>query len=420
MFPRHIQPLLTEALRDTPVVLVNGPRQSGKSTLVQSLSGVEGRRYLTLDDRVTLAAARQDPAGFLAALKGPVVLDEIQRAPDLFLDLKALVDQDRSPGRFLLTGSANVMLLPRLADSLAGRMEVLTLWPLSGGELAGDSAFNRADALWEGEPLNRTVPPCEREVLVAHLVQGGFPEAVARATDRRRQAWVDAYVDTLLQRDIRDLAQIDQLLELPTLLSLVAARSGSLSNMAELSRSLGLALTTLRRYVGLLQTLFLIDPVPAWSRNAGKRLIKTPKLYLTDTGLLSGLNGWTSSGLMSAMAWPGALVETFVANQLARHLAFSARRLSMWHYRSQAGQEVDFLLEDRQGRLVGIEVKASASVSANDFKGLRHLQETEPDRFHRGYVMYTGREVVAFSPTLVALPLSWWWMPGAASDNRPN
>lgn len=411
MFSRHLAPVLAEALQDTPVVLVNGPRQSGKSTLVRALAQQQGRRYLTLDDRVTLAAARQDPAGFLAGLKGPVVLDEIQRAPDLFLDLKARVDQDRSPGQFLLTGSANVLLLPRLADSLAGRMEILTLWPLSGGELAGDPFFNRADALWAGEPLSRALPPCDRETLVTHVVQGGFPEVVSRGTDRRRQAWVDAYVDTLLQRDIRDLAQIDQLLELPPLLSLLAARSGSLSNMAELSRSMGLPLTTLRRYVGLLQTLFLMDAVPAWSRNAGKRLVKTPKLYMADTGLLCGLNGWTTSSLTSALGLPGALVETFVANQLARHLAFSAQRLSIWHYRSQAGQEVDFLLEDRQGRLMGVEVKASATVDASDFKGLRHLQQTEPERFHCGYVMYAGREVVAFSPSLVALPLSWWWAP---------
>ena len=409
MFSRHLQPLLADALRDTPVVLVNGARQSGKSTLVQSLAADEGRRYITLDDRVALAAARHDPAGFLAGLKGPVVLDEIQRAPDLFLDLKALVDQERVPGRFLLTGSANVMLLPRLADSLAGRMEVLTLWPLSGGELVGDPTLNRADALWDGEPLNRSVPPCDRESLVGNLMQGGFPEMVARATDRRRQAWVDAYVDTLLQRDIRDLAQIDQLLELPPLLSLMAARSGGLSNMAELSRSLAMPLTTLRRYVGLLQTLFLIDSIPAWSRNAGKRLIKTPKWYLADTGVLCALSGWSSARLSSVAGLPGALVETYVANQLARHLAFSTRRLSMWHYRSQAGQEVDFVLEDRQGRLMGVEVKALASVDGSDFKGLRHLQETESDRFHLGYVLYAGREVVAFSPTLVAVPLSWWW-----------
>jgi uncharacterized protein len=409
MFARHIQARLSDALGDAPVVLLNGPRQSGKSTLVQALAVEQGRRYMTLDDRVVLAAAKADPLSFLSALEGPVVLDEVQRAPDLFLDLKALVDRDRQPGRFLLTGSANVLLLPKMADSLAGRMEVLTLWPLSGGELANDASFNRADALWDDDMLRRSVPPCDRAELVMHLTQGGFPEMVARTSARRRQAWVDAYLDTLLQRDVRDLAQIDQVLELPPLLKLLAARSGGLSNLAELSRSLALPLTTLRRYFGLLQTLFLVLSVPAWSRNATKRLIKTPKVFLSDTGLMSGLNGWTGESLQDAAGLPGSLVETYVATQLARHLSFSERGLSLWHYRSQAGQEVDFVLEDRQGRLVGIEVKASATVSAHDFKGLRHLQETEPERFSRGYVMYAGREVVAFSPQLVALPLSWWW-----------
>jgi uncharacterized protein len=192
-------------------------------------------------------------------------------------------------------------------------------------------------------------------------------------------------------------------------LKLLAARSGGLSNLAELSRSLALPLTTLRRYFGLLQTLFLVLSVPAWSRNATKRLIKTPKVFLSDTGLMSGLNGWSGESLQDAAGLPGALVETYVATQLARHLSFSERGLSLWHYRSQAGQEVDFVLEDRQGRLVGIEVKASATVSAHDFKGLRHLQDTESERFSRGYVMYAGREVVAFSSQLVAVPLSWWW-----------
>lgn len=409
MFARHIQARLSDALGDTPVVLLNGPRQSGKSTLVQALAVEQGRRYMTLDDRVVLAAAKADPLSFLSALEGPVVLDEVQRAPDLFLDLKALVDRDRRPGRFLLTGSANVLLLPKMADSLAGRMEVLTLWPLSGGELANDASFNRADALWDDDMLRRSVPPCDRAELVMHLTQGGFPEMVARTSARRRQAWVDAYLDTLLQRDVRDLAQIDQVLELPPLLKLLAARSGGLSNLAELSRSLALPLTTLRRYFGLLQTLFLVLSVPAWSRNATKRLIKTPKVFLSDTGLMSGLNGWNGESLQDAAGLPGALVETYVATQLARHLSFSERGLSLWHYRSQAGQEVDFVLEDRQGRLVGIEVKASATVSAHDFKGLRHLQDTESERFSRGYVMYAGREVVAFSSQLVAVPLSWWW-----------
>ena len=409
MFPRHIEPLLADALADTPVVLLNGARQTGKSTLAQSFAARGGRRYLTLDDRVVLAAAKNDPTGFIAALQGPVALDEIQRAPELFLDIKAAVDRDRTPGRFLLTGSANVLLLPALADSLAGRMETLALRPLSGAEMAGDAAVNRVDALFDGDFAARQIAPCDRSVLIATLLQGGYPEAVARSTERRRANWFESYLDTILQRDVRDLAQLEQLTELPNLLQLLATRSATLLNFAELSRASGITQTTLKRYFSLLETLFLVVRIPAWARNPGKRLVKAPKVFVPDTGLLSWLRGFSQDGLQTVAGLPGALVETFVAAELLKHLAFSSRGFSLWHYRTQTDVEVDFVLEDRQGRLTGIEVKASASVDGGDFKGLRHLQDTEGDRFQRGIVLYSGRELVAFSERLHAVPLSWWW-----------
>lgn len=416
MLRRHLEPVLTEALADTPVVLLNGARQTGKSTLVQALAAAQGRRYLTLDDRVVLAAVRNDPAGFVAGLQGPVALDEVQRAPELFLDLKAAVDRDRQPGRFLLTGSANVLLLPGLADTLAGRMEVLTLWPLSSAELQGQVGLNRAEALFDGATELVEPQPCDRAMLADTLLKGGFPEVVARSTQRRRAAWLEAYVETVLQRDVRDLAQLDQLSELPHLLELLAARSGGQLNLAELSRSTRLPQTTLRRYFALLQTLFLVHLVPAWARNPGKRLVKTPKVFVPDTGLLCLLTHLAESRVAAGAApgLPGGLVETYVAAQLQQHLAFSSRGLTLWHYRTQAGVEVDFLLEDRAGRLTGIEVKASASVDASDFKGLRHLQDSQPQAFQRGIVLYGGRERVAFSERLVAVPLSWWWSPAVA------
>lgn len=409
MFPRHIHALLTDALADTPVVLLNGARQTGKSTLAQALAGSQGRRYLTLDDRVVLAAAKGDPTGFIAGLSGPVVMDEIQRAPELFLDIKAAVDRDRAPGRFLLTGSANVLLLPALADSLAGRMEILNLWPLSGGEMAGDAAFNRADWLFDGALDARPVPPCDREILVEKLLQGGFPEVVSRPSAKRRAAWFESYLQTVLQRDVRELANLEQLTEVPHLLQLLATRSASLLNQAELSRSGRLTQTTLKRYLGLLETLFLVVRIPAWARNPGKRLVKSPKVFLPDTGLLAWLLDHSADKLRALPGLPGALVETHVACELLKHLAFSEKSLSLWHYRTQAGIEVDLVLEDRLGKLTGIEVKAGASVDSADFKGLRHLQETEPQAFNRGIVLYAGRAIVPFSDRLFAVPLSLWW-----------
>lgn len=409
MHTRHLTSLLQEALADTPVVVLNGARQTGKSTLAQMVAEGAPRRYLTLDDPVVLAAATADPSGFVSGLQGPVILDEIQRAPGLFLAIKAAVDQHRQSGRFLLTGSANIMLLPHVADSLAGRMEILSLWPLSCAEQNDIPAMNRADWLFAGDLVMDTSPSDSRDALVSHLVQGGFPEAVSRATEHRRAAWFDSYIQAILQRDVRELANLEQLTQMPHLLKLLATRSGSLLNFAELSRASGLTQTTLKRYFALLETLFLVYRLPSWEHNPGKRLVKAPKVFLPDCGLLAHLQGMTRESLEAVSGLPGGLVETFVLGELLKHLAFSRQRLTLWHYRTQSNAEVDFILENPTGRITGIEVKASHTVDGKDFKGLRHLQETEPDVFHRGIVLYGGREVVSFGRSLYAVPLAMWW-----------
>ncbi len=414
MLTRHIAPLLADALADTPVVVVNGARQSGKSTLVQSLAtaNVAPRQYLTLDDNAVLSAARADPAGFINALQGPVTLDEVQRAPELFLAIKAAVDRQREPGRFLLTGSADVLLLPGIADSLAGRMEVLSLWPLSSAEIDASPALNRADLLFAGDWQALKIPPVERDDLIERILAGGFPDAVARSTARRREAWFDSYTQAILQRDVRDLANIEQLTEIPNLLQLIATRSASLLNLAELSRTAGLPQSTLKRYFALLEMLFLVVRLPPWQRNPGKRLVKAPKVFLPDSGLLGYFTAATRDGLTSRPGLPGAMVETFVLTELLKHIAFSPQHLTLHHYRTQTDIEVDFILENRQGQITGIEVKASATVDSKDFKGLRHLQDTEAAIFQRGIVLYAGRELVPFGEKLWAVPLSVWW--GAA------
>src|SRR5574340_996593 len=289
MYRRNITGILLEALSDSPVVLVNGARQVGKSTLVRSLGESDHpARYLTLDDATVFSAANADPAGFLAGLPGAVVLDEIQRAPGLFLAIKAQVDQKRQAGRFLLTGSANVLLLPALSESLAGRMEIVTLWPLSQGEL--DNAQERfVDTLFAETPSFSCDGGEDRDNLIAKVLRGGYPEVVARPAADRRNAWFGSYVTAILQRDVRDLAHIEGLTDLPRLLSLLAARLGSLLNLAEISRSIAMPQTTLKRYMTLLQATFLVQPLPAWSGNLGKRLVKAPKLFLNDTGLAAYL-----------------------------------------------------------------------------------------------------------------------------------
>lgn len=424
MYPRHIAAQLNAALQDTPVVVINGARQTGKSTLAQAMidgtaaQAASPRRYLTLDDAAVLSAAKSDPAGFIGGLRGPVTLDEVQRAPELFLAIKAAVDRSRRPGQFLLTGSADVLLLPGIADSLAGRVEILSLWPLSCAEVADDAVLNRADWLFSGDPSAFRIPPCERDDLIDRLVSGGFPDAIMRGNARRRAAWFDSYVQTVLQRDVRDLARIEQLGEIPNLLQLLAIRSATLLNFAELSRASGLQQSTLKRYFALLEMLFLVVRLPSWERNAGKRLVKAPKVFLPDSGLLCHLTGETAAGLAAKVGLPGGVVETFVLTELLKHVAFTDIGLSLWHYRTESQIEVDFVLENRLGQLVGIEVKAGASLNAGDFKGLRHLKDTEPGRFVHGFVLYAGRELLQFGERLWAMPLSMWWALAARAGKR--
>ena len=303
-------------------MLLNGARQTGKSTLAQSLAASGAYRYLTLDDRVVFAAARDDPVGFVAGLSGPVILDEIQRVPEIFLPIKAEVDRDRRPGRYLFTGSANVLLLPRMADSLAGRMEVLSLWPLSSAEIANSPIFNRADWLFDGDIQSWALPACDRAQLVMTLLNGGFPEAVGRTSQRRRAAWFESYLEAILQRDVRDLANLEQLTEIPDLLQLLATRSGGLLNFAEVSRTSRLSQTTLKRYFTLLETLFLVVRLPSWERNPGKRMVEAPKVFLPDSGLLAHLAGANQDAFERWIGPAGRLGRNLCAGGTAQASGF--------------------------------------------------------------------------------------------------
>jgi predicted AAA+ superfamily ATPase len=405
---RHATEPLLDALADTPVVLLHGARQTGKSTLCQWIAAEKHpARYLTLDDAALLAAARGDPTGFVAGLAGPVVLDEVQRAPNLFLAIKAAVDRDRKPGRFLLTGSSNVLLLPRLSDSLAGRMEVLNLWPLSQGEIEGvredfvDAVFSAA--------LPNMPKVRHKDSLIARLLLGGYPAVQTRDSEERQRAWFASYITTLLQRDVRDLASIEGLATLPRLLALLAARAASLLNVSELSRSFAMPLTTLKRYLALLEATFLIRLLPPWSSNRSKRLVKTPRLVFGDTGLMSYLLGLTEQRLIDQPHVLGPLLENFVVMELQKQIAWSRIKPEMFHFRTQTGQEVDIVLEDRAGRIVGVEVKATASINASDLKGLRALADMTGRRFHRGVLLYGGQEIVPFQSNMHALPVNSLW-----------
>lgn len=418
MIHRNITAHIKAALSDSPVVLLNGARQSGKSTLVKKIaSDIHPARYLTLDDAGVLAAAKYDPAEFIAGLDGNIVIDEVQRAPELFLAIKAEVDRDRAPGRFLLTGSANVMLLPKLSESLAGRMEILTLWPLSQGEIEGvGEGF--IDAVFGDKLPSFSKTTEDRTQTIKRLLLGGYPEVIGRATLSRRKAWFGSYITTILQRDVRDLAHIEGLTILPRVLSLIAARAASLLNFSELSRSIAIPQTTLKRYMSLLETTFLFQPLPAWSGNLGKRLVKAPKVMLNDTGLVSNLIGLYEDGVETHQGIIGAVLENFVAMELRKQEAWSKIQPQVFHFRTQTGQEFDIALENAAGKVVGIETKASKSVNAQDFKGLQTMSESLGPRFHRGIVLYTGSEGIPFGKNMQALPVSALWTLGALKNKK--
>ncbi|MCA9443998.1 MAG: ATP-binding protein, partial [Candidatus Omnitrophica bacterium] len=389
-------------------VLLHGPRQCGKTTLVRSIAENEHRaRYLTLDDSTLLSAVTEDPQGFVESVEEPLVIDEVQRVPELFLAIKASVDRDRKPGRFLLTGSANVLLLPRLSETLAGRMEILQLWPLSQGEMQGTSE-DFVDRIFDSENRFSTVEASEKK-LSDRILAGGFPEAVSREQKGRRDKWFESYLTTLIQRDVRDLANIEGLTDLPRLLRLLASRVGSLQNFAEVSRATGFPQTTLKRYLSLLEASFLIQHIPAWSGNIGKRMVRSSKVFFTDTGILCHLLDADSQLFREDRKLFGRILENFVMTQLRKELSWSESRAKLFHFRSHSGEEVDFVLTDPRGALVGIEVKAAQSIKKNDLRGLRMMRETCGDKFLRGVILYTGSEVVPFGHDLVAVPIQNLW-----------
>lgn len=388
-------------------MLIQGPRQTGKSTLAQAIAqeGFEGN-YVTLDDPLALAEARENPTSFLKSRRPPIVIDEVQRAPELFLALKLWVDRDRRPGQFLLTGSANVLMLPKAADSLAGRMEVVELMPLTQAEF-GNTQQNWIDFLFSDQPFPRRIS--DEVDLFERISRGGFPEPALRANPERREAWHQSYVRTILERDVRDLANVSGLTQLPRLLTLLAARSGQTLNLASLSVETGIPHTTLTRYVDLFKALFLLNMVPAWSTESDSRLAKSPKAYLVDTALLCYLAGIRADRLQEDAIRFEAILKTMIANEIRRLTPFSQVKPWLAHLRTVKQKEVDFVLEGRDGRIVGIEVRTDLAPTPAHFTGLRYLRELSGERFHRGVVLYRGDEATPFGEDFDAVPLSALW-----------
>ncbi len=407
LLARHSEAAITEALADTRVVLVTGARQSGKSTLVGLVAKGRDAEWRNLDTAVTRQAAIADPAGFVDTAE-LMVIDEIQRVPELLLAIKEQVDADPRPGRYLLTGSARVLGLRGLPDTLPGRTETIELWPLAQGEIDGtpdgfvDAVFDQGDALAHESAVTR-------QDYAERIVRGGFPEALARTNPRRRERFFDSYLGDLVARDVSQLSEIERTVEMRALIRLLAARSGQLLVANAVGSEARLPASTVHRYLALLEEVFLIKRIPAWSRNVSTRATGTPKLAFVDSGIAANLVGADVRSLLRPGGPFGPLLEGFVLMELARQLTWSRQRAELFHYRTKDKVEVDAVLENRQGQVVGIEIKASSTVAAGDFRGLRHLAGRIGGDFIAGIVFYTGTQTLPFGSRLRAVPVSALW-----------
>ena len=406
LLPRRIEPRIAEALLDTPVVLLAGPRQAGKTTLVRHIAAQQGLRYLTLDDGLTLLSAREDPVGMVRSLDRAVI-DEIQRAPQLLLAIKKSVDEDRRPGRFLLTGSANLMALPTVADSLVGRMETLSLLLLSQSEMALRQA-NWIDQAFAGRILQASTPAVG-EALVERVLRGGYPEAVARPAGRRRTTWARQYIDALIERDVRDIAHIDKLDQLPRFLRALAHTAGQMCNYTQLGAQVGLDGKTALRYCGVFEQMYLLQRIDVWARNRLSRVVKTAKLQFLDAGLLASLLDLTAQEVAQDRTRFGNVLETFVFGELLKHSTTAQDDYRLMYYRDADKFEVDVVIENAAGQLVGVEVKAAATVKASDLRGLKKWAALAGPQFRLGVVLYDGTETLPLGDGLWAAPLSSLW-----------
>ena len=410
--PRKLSDDVLFALNNAPVVFVNGPRQAGKTTLAQSLAAKDfPADYISFDNATQMAAAAASPETILSSRKGPLIIDEVQLVPDIFRALKIVVDnlrlanEGRVNGRFLLTGSANIMALPKLSDPLVGRMSVKTLLPFAGCEALG----GRGDFLKRVFTLDFSGLTTDQTPLNDVMRVATFPEISGRQI-RERGEWFDGYLTTMLQRDVRMLSELEKIAVLPTLLRLLAARAGSLMNDAAIARDAGLNPVTSKSYRAILQAMFLTFDVQPWYRNISKRLVKSPKGYLTDTLLLCHLLEWNPDDLRDRRPDVyGHVVENFVATELTKLLTFTNLRARLLHFRTSDNKEVDFVLERPDGRLAGIEVESSDTLRSGDFNGLKILQAATGEDFISGIVLYTGRDVVPFGEKLLAVPVGALW-----------
>jgi len=406
LLPRHLQFNVEQALADTPVVCLLGPRQVGKSTLCQEIANE--RLYLTFDDQVIFQAANQDPTGFIQSLPEKVILDEIQRVPNIILAIKAEVDRNRLPGRFLLTGSANLLLLPKVKESLAGRVEILYLHPLTEVEKERNPPIF-LENLFSGNLMPKILGVQQELTGIADRVcRGGYPEPNTRSPSRAKQ-WFRQYLRTIIQNDVKDIANIRDEDELYRLTELLSLRTGNILNTSSIATDLKMSRDTVEKYISILEHLFLVYRLPAWHSNQSKRLIKTPKLHIVDSGLAAYMNNLKPGDWNSFSTNFGAVLESFVIQQIRAQASWLEESVNLSHYRDKDQVEVDLVIE--HGRDVyGIEIKKAASIQTKDGVGLARLAVRAGKNFKGGVLFYCGNNALSLSTEgCIAAPMEWLW-----------
>lgn len=407
VLPRKVQTLLVELLRYRPVVCVLGPRQAGKTTLVRHLS--PGREYVTLDNDATYTLAKQDPIGFFNALQTPCTIDEIQRVPELLTAIKVTVDEDRTPGRFLLTGSANLLLLPGTKESLTGRMGIVSLFPLTECEKEESKAIFLNELMSSEPRLNLSTQPNHSDNdLITRLLSGGYPET-SRFTFNQMRRWYREYLYSVVNNDIRSLFRIREVAKLELLLQVLSTRTAQLLNIATLTKIVQIRRETLDSYLSILERLSLIRLLPAWSGNPTKRLIRSRKVHFIDSGLAASLAGYTPEDWVLDRASIGPILESFVIQQLIAQATWIDDDLRFFHYRDKDQYEVDLVIT--KGKAVwGVEVKATSTVSNLRPRGLLRLAKACGRDFVRGIVFYNGQATIPLdNDRIFAVPIQALW-----------
>jgi len=404
--PRFLETGIASSLQNWRVTTIMGPRQSGKTTLVKKFVS-EKRQFFSLDDNQTYEAAKTDPVGFIKNIDCGII-DEVQRVPDLIRAIKLSVDNDTRPGRFILTGSADILTIPTISESLAGRMSINRLYPLSQAEIAGNR-ISLIDTLFVDGVVSLKHAHYETDDLIKRVLRGGYPEMQHSPSEASMQDWAENYVEGVLSRDIQDINNAYKFNDLARLLQASVLQSGTLVVYSDMAKHMQLDAKTVKRYMDTLEQMYLLRFLPAWHQNGLKRLVKSPKIHFLDTGLISAIRQFNLQTFETDRTKFGPLLESFVFGEILKQRSWSQTRVLLYHFRDKEKHEVDLVIVNRNEEVVGIEVKASATVRSSDFAGLRILMNAAGSSFRHGIILYAGSQVIPHGERLSAIPIPALW-----------